>query len=188
MQIKPKIQLKSKGDSAVIGSKDLVATLKWKSSVDLDLYGIWKAKNGKVGKIYYGSRGSKNSFPFMQLDQDAGVGDTGGDNEENIRIAKLDQMDHILIVANIFAKSNAKFSQYDGSVVVKGGPEDVEVALTSSDKGNSCIVCHIDNTGVAGPKLINVNQTLQSLPTVDSFLNGTASSGGGGLLSRIFGR
>lgn len=193
-QIKSKIQLKSKGDSANIASKDLVATMKWKSSVDLDLYGIYQTKDGREGKVYFASRGNLTRFPFMELDHDAGVGDTGGDNEENLRISKLDDMAHVLIVANIYAKSNARFSQYDGNVVVKGGSEDVEVPLTSKDAGNSCVICHIDNTGVAGPKLVNVNQTLRSLPTVTSFLNGEGtsaseeSSSPRGFLGRLFGR
>jgi len=183
MELKQKIELKTKGESAIIANKDIVATMKWKTSVDLDLYAIYQTKDGNEGKIYYGNKGRLNSSPFIQLDQDAGVGDTGGDNEENVRFSNLSNIKHVLIVANIFSKSNARFTDYDGHVVVKGGDQDIDVPLTSSDRGSSCIVAHIDNTGVVGPKLINVNQVVKTIPTVSSFLNPSSR----GLLGRLFG-
>jgi uncharacterized protein involved in tellurium resistance len=194
MQIKPKLELKTKGESAIIAAKNIIATMTWKTSIDLDLYAIYKTKDGNEGRIYFGNKGRLNSAPFIQLDQDAGIGDTGGDNEENVRFADLSNLEHVLIVANIYGKSNARFTDYDGHVIVRGGDNDIDVPLISKDKGSSCIVAHVDNTGVAGPKLINVNQVTTFIPSVRSFLSGTTrlnQSGSNqprrGLLGRLFG-
>jgi tellurite resistance protein TerA len=163
MQIRNKIVLADKGQSASIDATNLHA----------------------------GSKGSLTSAPYIQLDKDAGVGDRGGDNQENMRFADLSHYNHILIVANIFAKSDAVFAQYDGNVSVFFSDQHVEVPLTSKDRGNNCVIAHIDNTGVA-PKLINANRTLTSLPTVAGYLRGEGqspgpSNGGGGFFGRLFG-
>lgn len=171
MEIKEKIVIKEK-DSVIIPDRDLVATLKWKSAVDLDLYCLTKSETYGEYSIYYGNRGSLECWPFIALDHDSGVGDVGGDNEENIRISKLDGHKHLLIVANIFAKRNACFASYDGSVSVKGIGKEFIVHLTSSGKGNWCIIAYIDNSGKSGPTLENVNLTLPSKPVMSNFLGG----------------
>lgn len=179
VQLKPKVTLKPK-ESANIPVKNLVATLSWTAPVDLDLYAIYRVKKtakarggflgfggvkpGKEGKIYYLSRGKLRGFPWMQLDQDSGVGDVGGQNEENIRIVDLSEFDHVLIVANIFNKPNANFASYDGKVTLKTGNQEIEVPLTATTGGSWCVVAHIDNTS-PGAKLINVNQVTRGQPT-----------------------
>lgn len=193
MEISQKIVLKEKGDSAIIGVKDLVATLSWTDSVDLDLYAIYQTKDSgsvkkkgffqnlmssdapinKNGKVYYGSKGSLRSFPHISLDKDSGIGDTGGENEENLRFADLASMDHVLIVANVFAKPNANFANYNGKVTVKTKDgKGFEVPLTSNEKGkNWCVVAHVDNTNaVTGPRLINVNKACSSEPRIQDVL------------------
>lgn len=192
MQLKEKIILKEK-TSASIPDKDLVATLKWTSSVDLDLYAYYQTKDGKEGKVYYGSRGKLAQAPYIELDKDSGVGDTGGENEENIRFADLSNLKHVLIVANIYDKPNSSFAPYNGVVSVKHGndPGSIEVPLLSKEKGSSCVIAHIDNTGVAGPKLFNINKTVVSVPSIEDFLKGnfdTGTSGGRGLFNALLGR
>lgn len=184
-----KINLKKEGDWANIPVKDLHCTLSWTKPVDLDfhayyltknknnvtamgflskLFGMPQNNNGE-GRVYYAKRGSKNSFPYIYLDQDAGIGDVGGDNEENLYFTDLEHHDYILIVANIFAKSNVAFSSYDGKVVLTANGEEFTVPLTSNEIGGYCVVAYIDNTGDV-PKLINTNKTLVSKPSVSSFL------------------
>ena len=46
-----------------------------------------------------GTLGNLNGFPFIQLSGDAGVGAKGGDNEETLRIAKLDDLAEVLPLA-----------------------------------------------------------------------------------------
>ena len=192
MQLVDKIVLREKGDSANIDATNLHARMSWKKAVDLDLYAIYQKKDGSEGRVYFGSKGSLTSAPYIQLDKDAGVGNRAGDNQENMRFADLSHYNHVLIVANIFAQSDAVFAQYDGNVQVMFGSQTIEVPLTSKDRGNNCVIAHIDNTGAAGPKLINANRTLTSLPTVAGYLRGegqsSGPSSGGGLLGRLFGR
>lgn len=191
MELKTKIILKQKNDSVEIPVKNIIATLSWTVPVDLDLYAFYRtkqtlkpkggflellgfggAKPSQEGKVFYMSRGNLKKFPWMQLDKDAGVGDQGGANEENLRIANLDEVEHVLIVANIFNKPNANFASYDGRVTIKddsGGS--FEVPLTASSGGNWCIIAHINNTSAVGAKLINVNQVQSAKPSIRQFLS-----------------
>lgn len=187
MTLKTKIILKQKNDSAEIPVKNITATLSWTASVDLDLYAFYRIKQtvkprggflgfggvkpGKEGKVFFMSRGNLKEFPWMQLDKDEGIGDRGGSNKENLRITNLDEIEHVLIVANIFNKPNANFAKYDGRVTVKddsGGS--FEVPLTASSGGNWCIIAHIDNSKATGAKLINVNQVQSTEPSIAQFL------------------
>jgi uncharacterized protein involved in tellurium resistance len=109
--------------------------------------------------------GSLNSFPFIQLSGDAGVGGTGGDNEEILRIAKLNEMQEVYICTiNYTDAINSRastFNNYDGGVIVlddKG--ESVAVPLDSSDQGFVAIIARIDNSSPMGAKLINENRVI----------------------------
>lgn len=189
-----KINLRKEGDWANIPVKNLHCTLLWTRPVDLDFHAYYLTKDTqnsnrvekrgilsklfgttnqaigkKEGRVYFGNRGNKNSFPYIYLDQDAGIGDVGGDNEENLYFTDLEYQDYILIVANIFGKSSASFASYDGKVILTANGQEFTVPLTSNEKGSYCVVAYIDNTGDE-PKLINVNRTFVNKPTVSSFL------------------
>lgn len=180
MEIRNKVEIKSKGEEFVLKAKTgkLDGKLFWKSAVDLDFYAFYERKDGSTGTVYYGSRNHNG----IMLDKDSGVGDVGGDNEENIHI-QAEEFSKVLFVANIYGKSNAKFSSYDGEVIVSFGDEEVHVPLTSSDRGSWCEVALYDNSGIM-PKLININNTTNTKPSLSTV--GTSSSKGG-FLSRMFG-
>jgi len=194
-----KVKLEKKGDERILGSNEAHATLFWKTEVDLDLYGIAlpkgrtpEKKKGFFGKLASAvglseddqtpsgevqvnyqnrSRMVKESFPFITLDKDAGIGDkveAEGYNEENMHFYNISAHDHILIVANIFGK-NTNFAQYEGGVTVKCGNEEIHVPLTERATGSWCTVARIDNTGTH-PKLINVNKTQSSKPKISDFV------------------
>lgn len=186
MTLKTKLVLKQKQDSANISVNNIIVTLSWTAPVDLDLYAFYRTKKtlkprggflglGSVkpdqeGKVFYSARGHLAKFPWMQLDQDAGVGDKGGANEENLRITHLDEMAHVLIAINIFNKPDANFASYDGRVALKddsGGC--FEVPLTASQSGSWCIIAHIDNSATQA-KLININQVQKNIPAIGQFL------------------
>lgn len=190
LQISSKIVLKRKGDRSVIPIKNLKATLNWTSSVDLDLHAFFKTKTdapegrhfinkllgggsgkpGDEGHVYFVYRGNRNKFPWIYLDQDAGVGDVGGNNEENLYFTNLEHIEHLLIVTNIYAKPNANFASYDGKVTVEADNNTFEVPLTATTGGSYCLIAHIDNSG-SKPLLININKVQQKEPTIASFLN-----------------
>jgi uncharacterized protein involved in tellurium resistance len=169
-ELKPKVTLAGKGDEAFISVKQLMVTLRWRSAVDLDLMAFYKTKDGRVGGVFSdnytgGSLGSLNSFPFIQLSGDEGIGAKGGASEEMLRITKLDDMAEVWICTLNFTDAVANrpttFSNYDAEVVVvdeKG--ESVGVPLNSSAPGTVAVVARIDNSGFMGAKMINVNQVM----------------------------
>jgi len=195
MEIRDKVVIREKGESAAIPSKDLLATLRWRKAVDLDLWCFYRTKEGNDGLISFGNKGDINISPFIQLDKDSGVGDQGGANEENIRFKSLDVLEHAYICANIYGKENSNFASYDGAVVVSSGDKSFEVPLSSRDKGNWCVVAHFDNSSPITPKLENVNVTLRDRPTTPDLVSGNfkqheplTSKSGSSFLGRIFGK
>lgn len=170
MQLKPKVTLQQKGEEAYISLKQLIVTLRWTAPVDLDLLAFYRAKDGRAGAIYYAEKGNMNSFPFMALDEDMGVGDVGGDNEENLRITRLDDISDVLIVASIYNKPDSSFGRYDARVsLTTDAGDNVEVPLTATETGQWCVVAHIDNNSAMGAKLVNVNRVQSEQPDVSQF-------------------
>jgi tellurite resistance protein TerA len=174
MELKGKMVLKEKGDSSSLQLKQknasiVHAKLSWTKAVDLDLHAFYKTKEGKFGHISFSNKGGLDKEPFIMLDEDAGVGNTAGDNEENIRITQLDKLDSVLIATNIFKffgflSKGANFGDYDGKVVVTtDGGDNIEVPLTSKNVGKWCIIAKLDNTGPL-PKLININTVQKDEP------------------------
>jgi len=170
VQLKQKVTLAEKGDDAYVSVKELMVTLKWTADVDLDLMAFYTTKDGQTGGVFSdsypgGTLGSLNSFPFIQLSGDMGVGATGGDNEEVLRITKLDDIAELYIVALNYTDASqnkeVSFNAYDGSVVVtddKG--ETIEIPLNSTDRGHVAVIAKIDNTSPMGAKLINMNDIM----------------------------
>lgn len=168
--LKAKVTLQKKGDEAYVSIKQLMVTLKWTQDVDLDLMAFYKAKDGRTGGVFSdnypgGSMGSLNEFPFIQLSGDAGVGAKGGDNEEVLRITKLDDLAELYICTLNYTdasqKKDASFSNYDGGIIViddKG--ESVAVPLDSKELGNVAVIAKIDNSSPMGAKLINENRII----------------------------
>ena len=109
--------------------------------------------------------GNLNAFPFIELSGDEGLDATGGDNEEILRITKLDDMAEVYIVTinytDAIEKREVYFNNYDGNVVVmddKG--EKIEVPLNSPDRGHVAVIAKIDNRNPMGAKLININDVM----------------------------
>lgn len=190
IKLASKVTLKQKGDKTGLTGNDFQATLRWKTAVDLDLHCFYKLRTGapppktgilgkifgssggtgdQEGQIYFNKRGSKTDPPWIYLDHDAGIGDVAGDNEENIYFTQLNQIEHALIVANIYNKPDANFASYDGVVIVRGGGREIEVPLTEKNTGSWCIIARIDNRS-GTPQLINVNQTQRNRPSVSQFV------------------
>ena len=187
------MQLVQKGQSIILKQKGEMcgafhAKLKWKTAVDLDLHCFFRLREmpkqpkgffGKLGSkitgagkqkghIYYGQKGGWDRSPWITLDKDAGVGDVGGDNEENMHFWDIDKIEHAIIVANIYSK-NTNFAQYQGKVIVEGGGQKFEIPLTETRTGSWCVVARIDNSDET-PQLINVNRTQTSTPNLEEFI------------------
>lgn len=193
-ELRKKVELKEKGQSANLSAtKDLLATLFWKTSVDLDLHCLYETKDGKQGHVYYGSK----NHGVINLDKDSGVGGgvARGGNEENMRIADLSNVKHAAIMANIFSQ-DTDFARFGGKVTVKAGEEEFEVPLTEKRRGSWCTIAHLDNSGIM-PQVKNINVTTRNQPSLRSIVDGSieqsagsaAESGGErrGLFGRLFG-
>lgn len=169
-EIKAKVVLKQKGEEAFVPVKQLMVQLKWTKGVDLDLMAFYKAKDGRTGGVFSdqypgGNRGDLNAFPFIQLDQDAGVGGTAGQNEETIRITKLDDIAEVYICAlnytDAAAGKSVSFADYDGHVMLMDDTgQSFGVPLDSAEKGHVAVIAKLDSSSPIGAKLINQNRIL----------------------------
>jgi tellurite resistance protein TerA len=196
LQIASKIVLQHQGESAFLirpkqSLQKIKAKLTWQSDVDLDLYCFYLKKNhetyeehpgfiaklfgkapkisAEVFKIYFRNKGSLSTSPYIKLDQDAGIGDKGGDNEENIEIAKTSDVDALIFATNIYNKPDAIFSSYDGKVIVECMGQIIEVPLVAKAKGNWAYIAMID-CSQDQIKVINLNQIKAQEPTYDDFM------------------
>ena len=187
LQVGTKLILREKGSSAPLARKKshapIHAQLKWTAPVDLDLHCFYLPKkretrglfsflfgggSPQLKHIYFGQLGDLHSPPYILLDQDAGIGDVGGDNEENIEITRTDHLDALLFVANIFNKPNAQFSSYDGSVTVRCGATEIEVPLSSRTVGSWALIAQIDCRSNE-LKVINMDRVKKDKPTSKDF-------------------
>ncbi|MGK7904783.1 MAG: VWA domain-containing protein [Hormoscilla sp.] len=183
-EIKAKVTLTKKGEEAYVSVKQLMAKLKWTAAVDLDLMAFYKAKDGRVGAVFSenysgGSMGSLNSFPFIQLSEDAGADARSGEDEEVLRITKLEDLAEVYICTINFTEAmqnrQTSFSNYDAQVLLiddKG--ESIAVPLDSPQSGTVAVIAKIDNAGFMGAKLVNENQ-IMDLATFQATIPGASS-------------
>jgi len=169
VEIKPKIELKSKGESVNLPTVEaLKVTLGWSSSVDLDLMAFYERKDGgAAGGVYSdqisgdaASLGNLNAFPFIELSGDAGVGKAAeGEETEEMKIVNLNEISKLYIVALNYTGAKAKdatasFSSYNGHVgIVDEKGNNFDVPLGAIDKGTVAHVATIDNSGAIGATL-----------------------------------
>jgi uncharacterized protein involved in tellurium resistance len=151
--------LEAVGDSAKLDTSgpitDVNVQLQWGAAVDLDLSAFYTTKSGVSGTVDYSSR----SGPNMELDTDAGVGDLGGRNEENIAITSLDDYEEIWFATKIFSKGGS-YSDYDGGVTVQTNNGDtIQVPLTSTEDKPYLVIAKLTN-GAGGPAITNLNDAV----------------------------
>ena len=164
------MELKQKGAKADIGAfKQLNISLIWTSAVDLDLMAFYKTKDGRTGGVYSenysgGSLGSLEQFPFIRLSGDAGVGASGGDNQEDMCITKITDFEELFICALNFTDAssgeNKVFANYDARVrVMTDKGETHNIVLDSREPGTVAVLCKI-SSGFIVSELINDSQVM----------------------------
>lgn len=173
------MELKQKGAEANVGGfKQLMISMKWTTAADFDLAAVYEGKDGKQSIVYFGELGNLNAFPFMQLSGDEGVGDKGGDNEETMRIARLDDMKYVWLLCWDYGKvkdgTPARFKDSDVSLSVmddKGNSHNVN--FDTGDMGNVALLATIDNSSPIGAKLINASKagTLKGFKNVQQLMD-----------------
>jgi tellurite resistance protein TerA len=171
------MELKQKGSEAFIPIKQLMVSMKWTTAADFDLAAVYEAKDGKQGLIYFGELGDMNEFPYMQLSKDEGVGDKGGDNEETMRITRLDDMNYVWIFCWDYGMvQNGQSARFKDSDVVLSIIDDtgknISVEIDTGDTGNVCCIATLDNSSAMGAKIINssVAGTLKGLKSLDQLV------------------
>ncbi|MCP4699114.1 MAG: hypothetical protein GY862_20015 [Gammaproteobacteria bacterium] len=171
------MELAQKGAEAFIPLKQLMVTMKWTTAADFDLAAAYEGKDGKKGMVYFGDLGDMNSFPYMQLSGDEGVGDSGGDNEETMRITRLDDMKYVWLFCwdygMVQSGQSARFADSDVTLaIVDDTGKSVSVSLDTGDTGNVCCLATIDNSSPMGGKLVNTSKagTLKGLKSLDQLM------------------
>ena len=180
------MELRQKGHAALIDQfKQLTVSMKWTTAADFDLAVAYQTKAGKPGLVYFGDLGSLNTFPYINLNKDEGVGDTGGNNEEILQISQLDDMQYVWIFCwdynQVQQGKSARFRDSDVHLTMTNEVgKRISVTVDTGDFGNVCCIATIDNTG-ATPKLINASQvsTLKGLKTLEQLLNIVQQEDGG---------
>jgi uncharacterized protein involved in tellurium resistance len=172
--------LNNVGDSATIDTAvpltGVSVRLDWRAAVDLDLGAAYTLKSGQSGWIRYDER----TGPNIRLDTDAGVGDKGGQNEENIAIDSLDDFEVIWFITDIGNSSTpGTYSNYDGRVTLqtKAGEEvrqTIEVPLTSTEIKPFLVIAKLID-GPEGPTVMNVNVAAYCSELVTLIGSGTCS-------------
>ncbi len=145
-------------------------TLDWTHAIDLDLHAFYGLKTGEQGEVNSMEEGSLDSVPYIAIDDDMGVGDEGGKNQENLTLSRLDTLDSVIFVANIFRDDDdpESFARYDGRVTVTTSLGELVVPLTSTAPGNWAVIAKLENTG-QGLRLVNVNKVTRQEPVLADF-------------------
>jgi len=150
--------------------ENVKVTLAWTAKVDLDLHAFYRLKNGKTGQVFFGSKGALDKAPFIKLDKDMGVGNTGGDNKETLVIGDLSQIECLIFATNIFrffGRGSENFARYDGRVIITTSLGEVTVTLTSEMLGSWAVIAKVENKDQ--PVITNINRILERQPELKDF-------------------
>lgn len=156
--LKKKITLRRKEEQVDFTfSGKLKVKLLWTSDTDLDLCLFFTKINGDVGGVFSNEyRGKKNDlgnlskFPFMLHMGDNKEPSAGGEETEQINIAKLDEIETAYIcIVNYGAASEGEdvtYAEEGGRVELQSDSGDyLEVLADSKDDGHVYCVCSIKN-------------------------------------------
>ncbi len=171
------MELAQKGSEAFIPLKQLLVQMKWTTAADFDLAAAYESKDGKTGLVYFGDKGNMNEFPYMMLSGDEGVGDSGGDNKEEMRITQLDEMNKVWIFCwdygQVQSGGPARFGDSDINLTIMDDQgKSVNVTLDTGDTGNVLCIATIDNSSPMGAKLVNESKvgTLKGLKSTEQLM------------------
>lgn len=158
VSLKRKITLRRKEEQATFTFKGkLKVKLLWQSKTDLDLCLFFAMKNGEIGGVfsneYRGKRsdlGDLDKFPFMLHMGDNHEPSRGGEETEQINIARFDEIDKAYIcIVNYGAAVVGKdvtYAEEGGRIELESDSGDyLEVLADSSEDGHVYLVCSIKN-------------------------------------------
>ncbi len=171
----------STGESTTLNTSsgpitNIAVKLKWTKAVDLDLHAFYLTKDGNEHHVSYSNLDAGHG---IRLDQDSGVGNTAGANEENLTVQSLNNIDRILFATNIFKllklffggkKSNDRFANYDGRIqFTTNHGQVIEVPLQAQQQGNWCVLSLLDNSKQNMPSVTSINKVVDVDPDVREY-------------------
>lgn len=140
--------LEEKGDCTIINPENACIKLGWSTNEDFDLAVLYKKKTNELGIVYFGNKGSLDSFPYMKLDKDERAGIR--QKEEIIKIANLNNISKLAIIAWDFSNGGqrAAFDASDVAITIEDPEGFQSVAKLKVDEGSDSVcVASIENTG-----------------------------------------
>lgn len=177
----------SKGSTGIIDesmkSGRCNVKLKWKTGMDLDLHALVRVGN-QTKEVYFRDKGNLNSFPFVKLDQDSGIGNRAGNNEENLTISKIDNIDEVLFFIDAFGHSQIDFAKYKPTLTIEFLSKEFEVDFNESQsRGKYFVLARITKDQIE-----NINRATMISPTLSTnFANATDEALGfvAGVMSKV---
>ena len=153
------------GESAKFGAgtplTDVKVQLRWTRPIDLDLHAFFVTRDGRDGHVSFRDRSAHG----VVLDHDAGIGDRGGQNVENLTVQDLEPMSAIVFATKIFGGGD-RYSDYDGAVeVMPSDGSKFTVPLTAQQRGRWCWIARID-LDANGASVTNLNQVSDDEPVL----------------------
>jgi len=143
--------LKSPGESISIPNpENITVKLSWFKDIDFDLAVLYKGKNGRKEIIYFGNKGSLETFPFIKLDKDEMY---GGNTlkTETVEIRKLDEIEELFIICWDFSNrgGSSAFSDSHVNVSIVDNKGNSSTALLKSETGfdAACVAKISNNNG-----------------------------------------
>ena len=164
----------STGESTTLNTSsgpitNIAVKLQWTKAIDLDLHAFYLTEDGEEHHVYFGN---KESGHGIQLDQDSGIGDSAGANEENLTVATLNNISRILFATNIFGgkKSDDRFSNYDGKIqFTTNHGQVIDVPLQAQEKGNWCVLSLMDSSNQNTPVVTSINKVINHDPDINEY-------------------
>jgi len=147
VKIRPKVSILPKQKASFAFDERIKITLTWSTDTDLDLCAFYKTKDGKEGGIFSNEyRGKKSDlgdiskFPFILHSGDEKEPVEGAESSEEIKIAKLDDMESLhLCVVNFTAAQeelSVTFKEHSGKLqLLSDTGDNLEIDLNSGDEG-----------------------------------------------------
>ncbi len=153
------------GESAKFGRNtpltDVGVQLRWSMPIDLDLHAFCLHRDGTESHVYFAAP----RYTDISLDRDAGIGDRGGQNVENIKVDRLDSFRSIIFATMIYG-SGDRYSDYDGLVEVNASDgTQIVVPLSAQQRGKWCAIARIDIEG-GSASVSNLNSVSDELPSL----------------------
>lgn len=128
--------------------------MNWTAAIDLDLHAFYRMSDGRERHVYFRNKDDLQ----VRLDHDSGIGDVGGQNQENIVIEQLAGIDDVIFATHIYGDGD-RFCDYDAKVTVETKNGDTfTVPLSAQQRAEWCVIARIDNRNPAQPRVVNENR------------------------------